>query len=352
MFDPGDGTRLLLAFAVAMAIAAAATPAARRLAFRIRLIDHPAGYKKHAVPTPYLGGLAMMAGFLVSATIFGDALGEFVPLTAAAVALLAVGVWDDKVGLGIGIRLGAQVAAATVLWLTGDGWDVFGSDAIGFIVTQLWVVGLTNAFNLFDNLDGAAGTTGAVAAFGIGCLAVVQDQVVLAAFAFAVAGGTAGFLPFNLAKPARIFMGDGGSMPLGFLIAATTMALPAGGLGSDAILVAVPLVGLAILDTTLVVASRLRRRAGVLTGARDHLSHRLLLELRSPRRVALVLGAAQAVSSVIGIALYQASTAAVEVAGLAYVAGGIAAIIVFESPRFAAAGGITRAGSLDQELSA
>ncbi len=148
-----------------------------------------------------------------------------------------------------------------------------------------------NAFNLMDNLDGATGTVTAVAASGIGALAATGSAWALGAMALALAGACAGFLPYNLAKPARIFLGDGGSMPIGLIISALIMAMtPVGELGEVMVPIAVVLVGLPALDTALVIVSRRRRGVSVFSGGRDHLTHRLLAKLGTPRRVALVSG--------------------------------------------------------------
>jgi UDP-GlcNAc:undecaprenyl-phosphate GlcNAc-1-phosphate transferase len=194
-------------------------------------------------------------------------------------------------------------------------------------------VGIVNAFNLMDNLDGAAGTVGGVSATGVGVLAATQGEMAIAATAFAVAGACAGFLRFNLARPSRVFLGDGGSMPLGFLLAASVTAIPATeGFGTAAVFAVVPLVGLAVLDTTLVVVSRVRRGIGVLTGGRDHLTHRLLTLLGSPQMVALTLAAAQATLCFLGFLLFDSTIVTVFTAATAYVLLGAATIAALEWP--------------------
>ena len=114
----------------------------------------------------------------------------------------------------------AEFAAAFALWQADLGWLLFDESVLNLALTTLWVVGLVNAFNLMDNLDGAAGTVGGVSAAGVGVLAATQGETAIAAMAFALAGACAGFLRFNLARPSRVFLGDGGSMPMGFLLAA------------------------------------------------------------------------------------------------------------------------------------
>ena len=157
-------------------------------------------------------------------------------------------------------------------------------------------VGVINAYNLMDNIDGATCTIGLVSGLTLGIYAATQSAPLLGAVGLAMAGACAGFLPFNLAPPsARIFLGDGGSMPLGFLNAVLIANLPWGGSHVwVAVAVGVVLVGLPALDTALVMISRRRRRVSLLTGGRDHLTHRVLAHLGSPRLVALALAVAQA----------------------------------------------------------
>ena len=138
---------------------------------------------------------------------------------------------------------------------------------LNLLITILFVLGAVNAYNLMDNLDGAASTVGFVSAAGIGVIAVVQGDAALGALMLALSGACAGFLPFNLARPSRIFLGDGGSMPLGFLIAIGIMGLEQAALsGMTLVLVATVLVGLPAFDTLLVVVSRLRRGVAIYLG--------------------------------------------------------------------------------------
>jgi UDP-GlcNAc:undecaprenyl-phosphate GlcNAc-1-phosphate transferase len=199
------------------------------------------------------------------------------------------------------------------------------------VLTIIWVVGITNAFNLMDNQDGATGTIGAVSSTGIGALALIQGSLSLGILAFALAGACLAFLPYNLSKPARIFLGDGGSMPIGLLVACMVMAIPAGTLNWTLLFAAAPLAGLPILDTTLVVASRMRRGAPVFSGDRAHLTHRLLGALGSERKVALVLGLAQAALCGVSIVLFQLNQSAVVAATAAYLVAGAGVIAVLET---------------------
>ncbi|HEX6753807.1 MAG TPA: MraY family glycosyltransferase [Solirubrobacterales bacterium] len=314
------------------------TPLAIRLAGRTGFYDHPVGYKGHDSPTPYLGGTAVIGGMLVASALFGSGSSAFVPIAIGAVVLLGVGTIDDRYGLGPLTRLAIEVAAAGVLFAGGVGWDLFASDLLNLVLTVVFVTGVVNAFNLMDNMDGATGTVAAVSGATLGVLALAQGSAELAAIALALSGACLGFLPFNLASPSRIFLGDGGSMPIGFVVAAAIMAVPGtGDLGWAFVPVAVVLVGLPALDTALVVVSRLRRGAGVFVGGRDHLTHRLRAKLGSARRVALVLAASQAVLTGAGAVLAGSDKSVAAFAATVLILVGVAVVALLESPDWAPA---------------
>jgi UDP-GlcNAc:undecaprenyl-phosphate GlcNAc-1-phosphate transferase len=332
----GDEVRVLAALLTAFAITLLATPIARRIALRAGFFDHPVGYKGHSHPTPYLGGAAVIAGIAAGILIFGAAQ-DYTRLLVAALVIFAIGTLDDRIQLGVTLRLIAQVLTAIACWTVDLGWTMLGTDTANLALTIVWVVGITNAFNLIDNQDGAAGTVGAVSSVGIGTLALIHGAVPLAVIAFSVSGACLAFLRYNLAKPASIFLGDGGSMPIGLLVACTVMAIPDGVLDWTLLFATAPLVGLPILDTTLVVISRLRRGAPILSGGRDHLTHRLLGMVGSERIVALILAAAQAVLCGLSIALFHLDQAAVLAATAVYLTIGAASIALLETMALAPA---------------
>jgi UDP-GlcNAc:undecaprenyl-phosphate GlcNAc-1-phosphate transferase len=299
-----DEARVLGAFVLALIAALAATPVAIRVAQRVGFYDRPVGYKGHGSPTPYLGGAAVLSAFLLGDLTLGGGATRLAPITGCALAMWLVGTLDDRFTVLPQLRVAVEVAAAAVLFGAGLGWSVFPSEVANFLLTTLWVVGLVNAFNLMDNMDGATSTIAALSALGAAVLALVLGDVLLAVLAVALCGALVGFLPYNLAAPSRIFLGDGGSMPIGFVVAAVIMALPLGGeRGLLHLLAGVLLAGLPILDTTLVLVSR--RRAGVsfLQGGRDHLTHRLRSRLPSARAVAAALAATQLVLCMAALAV-------------------------------------------------
>jgi UDP-GlcNAc:undecaprenyl-phosphate/decaprenyl-phosphate GlcNAc-1-phosphate transferase len=330
----------LAAFVVAVLASYLLTPVAIRVAERTRFYDVPAGYKGHRTATPYLGGSAVFAGFVLGALTLGGHLGDYATILAIAAGLWLVGTIDDRIGLPPVFRLLAEVVAAVVLWSGNLGWNTFTADWLNLALTIVWIVGLVNAFNLMDNLDGAASTVCGVSALGVGVLALATgNAMAIAALSFAVAGACAGFLPRNLARSgARIFLGDGGSMTLGFLVAAlAALAANDTALGGLGILQGAMLVGLPILDVALVVFSRRRRGVPMVTAGRDHLTHRLLNRVGTPRRVALILAAAQGTLCALAIGFGELGRGWLAFVAAAAVGVGIVRIGVFESPTWRAA---------------
>jgi UDP-GlcNAc:undecaprenyl-phosphate GlcNAc-1-phosphate transferase len=324
------------AFAIAAVATYLATPVAIAIAVRTKFFDLPAGYKGHRRPTPYLGGTAIIVGILAAVLSVRGAASAHWTIIVGALAIWAMGTADDRISLPISVRTLAEAGIAVMMWSTGRGWTVFHNGPADLVLTVVWVVGVMNAFNLMDNMDGAAASTAAVSAIGAGALALISGDYALAPLSFAVAGACFGFLPRNLARPARIFMGDGGSLLLGLLVARVTMAaVTRSYLGPSGVIVAALLVGMVILDTTLVTISRSRAGRSVLSGGRDHLTHRLSHQLETPRRVALTLAATQLIVCAVTVGVARAGVGWVLLAGtLAIVFAGVLIWQLESSPLF------------------
>jgi UDP-GlcNAc:undecaprenyl-phosphate GlcNAc-1-phosphate transferase len=332
-----------IGFATGTLVAAAATPLAIRAARRAGFLDHPREYRRHLRATPFLGGAAVIAGFLIAAVAVDGVSGKHVVL-AIAVGMWALGTLDDKFAVAPIWRLVAEALAAAALIAAHLSWQTSAGPVVDAVMTILWIVGIVNAFNLMDNLDGACSTVGCVCAIGIGTFAAIHGLVAIAGLSFALAGACTGFLPWNLAGPAKIFLGDGGSMPIGFLVAALTMAAARSLIGSDHSLVAGGilagglLVGVPILDTALVSISRRRRGVPLVTGGRDHLTHRLLRVLGSPSGVAAALALCQALLCAATIVGDQLGVVTLTTfAGLAVILG-LVSVAALDSPQWRPAG--------------
>lgn len=315
----------VLVFVIAIGVTAVATPLLRRLALRLGVLAIPTDRAVHATPIPYLGGVAMLLGFLAalstawlsgsfpamfegSSTALGIALG--------AVILCAVGTLDDAREVSAPAKTAGMVLAGSVMYLFGvtllffrvpfvEGLIVLGAD-FAPLVTVLWVVGMANAVNLIDGLDGLAAGIVAIAAgafFLYGHQLMTADVQAIAPenisplVAIITAGICLGFLPFNF-HPARIFMGDGGALMLGGLMAAATI-LVGGQVDIEysgqvffffaPLLIPFIVMGVPIFDTAWAIVRRARKRSGLAEADKDHLHHRLMRLGHGHRRSVTIL---------------------------------------------------------------
>jgi UDP-GlcNAc:undecaprenyl-phosphate/decaprenyl-phosphate GlcNAc-1-phosphate transferase len=283
------------AFVVAGLVSIVLTPLAIRSALRLGVLDRPGQHKSHATPTPYLGGVAIVLAVTLSialaALIRGETsatLTQLLGILTIALAMAAMGLLDDLRGLPVVVRFGVQLLAAVGLWQLGVSVDLTGRTLIDLPLTVLWTVGITNAMNLLDNMDGLSASTATIASLWFGVIALINGQFLVAALAFAVAGAAAGFLRDNR-PPARIYMGDAGSLFLGVMLASLGMllSLERGLLVTAA--VPVLILTVPVLDTALVTVARIRHGISPFHGGRDHTSHRLVrLGLPVPIAVGLI----------------------------------------------------------------
>lgn len=283
-------TPYLLMAASALVLAIGSTPVMRQVALRLGVIDNPTARKVHTSPVPLLGGAAIYIAFIIALIFFGDRryISEVVGIFVGATLVSLMGVVDDKWGLGSYVKLGGQFLAALILIYGGVQIRLFGT-WLDIALTIAWVVGITNALNLLDNMDGLSGGIAMIAAVYFTLLAALSDQYLVGALAAALAGACAGFLIYNW-NPAHVFMGDTGALFLGFLLAAVGIKLrfPS---NSETITWMIPLFVLAlpIFDTALVFVSRLRQGKNPLTTpGKDHVSHRLAVLTGSRREAVLI----------------------------------------------------------------
>ncbi len=158
--------RLLISLVVAAMVVYATTPYAIVVADRLQFYDKPVGYKGHTRPTPYLGGVAVMSGFVLAMLLAAGDWRNTVPLVGGVALLWAVGTIDDRRTVSPQVRVVIEVVLAAMIWASGLGWDLHLGGAVDLTLTCLWIVGIVNAFNLFDNMDGAASTIALVVSAG------------------------------------------------------------------------------------------------------------------------------------------------------------------------------------------
>jgi UDP-GlcNAc:undecaprenyl-phosphate/decaprenyl-phosphate GlcNAc-1-phosphate transferase len=274
------GWEYLVVFVVTAGSTLLLTPLALGFARRHAVLDHPSEIKAQADPVPYLGGAAIVIVFAVvigaAALLKSDVRNrsDLLILLGLATLLAIVGLIDDLRQLGPVVRLGIEIAAAVVVLQTEQA-ELFGNPYLDVPITVLWIVGVTNAVNFLDNMDGLSGGVSAIAAFSFFVIAATNGQFLVAVLSIALCGCAAGFLRENF-HPARIYMGDAGALFIGFMLANIGLRLRFDGPTQLTFFVPILVLGVPLFDTTLIVVNRLLHRRNPAVGGRDHTSHRLV----------------------------------------------------------------------------
>ncbi|HJX37526.1 MAG TPA: MraY family glycosyltransferase [Anaerolineae bacterium] len=324
---------LILIFASALLLVLGATPVVRRIAGRLGVVDQPDSRRIHLAPVPLLGGLAIYAAFIVALLLFGEGwvISQAVSILVGATIVSFLGIWDDRWGVRPVLKLVGQATAATILVVSGVQVAFLPHATLNLLVTMVWILGVTNAMNLLDNMDGLSGGVGAVAAAFFLLLAAWNGQYLVASLSAALMGVCVGFLVYNF-NPATIFMGDAGSMFLGFILAAVGIKLRFPG-RPDIITWMIPVVVLSvpIFDTTLVVLSRLRRGINPLTNpGRDHVSHRLVSLGLSQRQAVVFLYGVCVALGIVGVLIMFSSLMVAYALGAVVFLVGLVSLVLLE----------------------
>ena len=302
-------------FVMAYLLVGVLTPLMRRIAIVTDVIDRPnSSHKSHKQPVPYLGGVAIIIG-VIAISYSTSLVSNFTTKTfwlatsvlGPALALGLIGLWDDLKNLKPLPRFLAQSVAgiftAGILIATDNVGNPTGSAIFDSIITLIWVVGICNSINFFDNLDGGAAGTVAISSIALAFLALNGDQYLIAALSTVTAGATLGFLVWNK-SPAKIYMGDAGALFLGVLLATLTVRLhPHSDTQIGSYFTPIFLVAIPILDTTVAVFSRLRRQLSPFQGGQDHLSHRLVRAGLSRKQAASTLWGLSALYAALAIVI-------------------------------------------------
>lgn len=317
------GISFALPFAVAMLVSFVCSPLAIRLAPKIGAVDIPKDNRRmHTKPMPRFGGMAIFIGTMcalaVATFIALPAVAEYMPqsepvekmtgLMIGGALIYLVGVVDDLRGMSAKVKFFLQVVCASVVFAFGiritfvtnhfGGGHGYFPLAVSFFVTVIWIVGITNTINLIDGLDGLAAGVAAIASFAIAYTAYIHGMYTVTMAMLATAGGALGFLPFNF-HPAKIFMGDGGSLFLGFMLASVSIIGPVKGATILATVVPVLVLGVPIFDTAFAILRRLINKRPIMEADKGHLHHRLMAAGLGQRRSVLTL---YGISGVMGVA--------------------------------------------------
>jgi UDP-GlcNAc:undecaprenyl-phosphate GlcNAc-1-phosphate transferase len=329
----------LFGFAVPIVISLLITPGVIWLAKRIGAVDLPNERKVHKVPTPRLGGVAIYASFFISVGLLGLIDSDFrtlismgpnrgLMLTIALVMVLTLGIFDDLRPRTPSQKFLVQLLASTLVYLAGFrisnvthplGGGLLNLGILEYPATVLWIVGITNAFNLIDGLDGLAAGVGAIACFTICGVSLMTGELSTAMLVLILAGAVIGFLRYNF-SPAKVFLGDSGSLFLGFALSVFSMQSSTKGTTALAILVPILALGLPIMDTLLsmirrllgsllpqqvMATSLLRKLDNVFRPDNAHIHHRLVARGFSHRDAVLLL---YLVSIAFGIGAFAVTT--------------------------------------------
>jgi UDP-GlcNAc:undecaprenyl-phosphate GlcNAc-1-phosphate transferase len=312
-------TEYFLLFVISYLLVGVLTPVMRRIAIATDVVDRPnSSHKSHKEPVPYLGGVAIIIG-IISISYLTSLVSNFTSETfwlatsvlGPALVLGIIGLWDDVQNLPPLPRFIAQsiagVFTAGILIITNTVGNPTGSAVFDSVITVIWVVGICNSINFFDNLDGGAAGTVAISSVALAYLALSGDQYLIAALSTVTAGSTLGFLVWNK-SPAKIYMGDAGALFLGILLATLTVRFePIAQTQFGSFLIPVLLLAIPILDTAVAVFSRIRRHLSPFQGGQDHLSHRLIRSGLTRKTSAIILWSLSGLFAGVSVLLSNAS---------------------------------------------
>jgi len=269
----------IAAFLIALAVSYIATPLIAKFALKINFVDHPSGKKVHTQPTPLLGGAAIYFSFITALSLAAHADKVFIGVLVGGTVIMVIGVIDDKFKLAPRFKLLGQIIAALITVMMGVQVAFIKIPFISMLFTFIWLIGMTNAFNLIDNINGLSGGIAAISSFFFGVLAFIHGDMIIAVASLALMGACLGFLRYNFPK-ADIFMGDTGSLFLGFTLASIAVA---GSWETSSVTtsLAIPILilGYPIFDVALVTVTRLLEGRPISMGGKDHSSHRLSIAI-------------------------------------------------------------------------
>ena len=287
--------QLFLYTAVALGISLALTPIMQRLARKFGIMDHPGGRKNHKEPTPYGGGIAIFVAFMAVFLLVGKTGSEYLGFLLCAIIIHITGIVDDKRGMHAMPKLIMQAIAAVVAIGFGLQFDMSmilkgnleNFQYLAIPLTFAWIIGIINAINLIDGLDGLAGGVSMIAAFTLAIVSWLNGDTTVAILSLGLGAAALGFLPYNLKS--KIFMGDAGSMFLGYSLATLSILGSVKLATAFSVLVPITILLIPIFDTLFAILRRLLRRKSIFSGDRQHFHHRLIdLGLTSLQAVSVI----------------------------------------------------------------
>lgn len=279
-------TPFLFSFALSLCI----TPLVRQIALRYNLISKPKADRWHKAPIALLGGIAIFVSFIIPYLIYQSLSREIIGILIGAAILFFWGLYDDIFNVSPQVKLLGQIIAGCTAILAGVKFNLTPFDALNVIITLFWIVAVTNAFNLIDNIDGLSCGVAFIASLVIFLSSLLRNDPLISVFVVILSGATLGFLPYNF-KPAKIFMGDSGSMFLGYSLSAIVILSSTRHITNllSTLVVPVLILTVPIFDTALVSLMRNIHGRSLFQGGKDHTSHRLVSLGLSERKTVLLL---------------------------------------------------------------
>lgn len=278
------------------------TPVVRKVAFLSAMVSYPRPDRWHKHPTALLGGISIYAAFIVTILIFGLADKKSLGLLIGATFLFLVGLADDKLHFRPYLKLFFQIIASGVAVLFGIIINLPFGPIVSILITMIWIIGITNSFNLLDNIDGLASGIAAITGFMLFLSSMLFTNNPFGLFGLIIFGACLGFLPYNF-NPAKIFMGDSGSMFLGYTLAVVSVEGAVKNVSNLLLTIFIPLLILTvpIFDTIFVMIVRKLTGRKIFVGGQDHTSHHLVSLGLSPRKTVLVLYTISVIFGSIGL---------------------------------------------------
>ncbi len=309
----------LIIFLIAAGVSLALTPLVKRLSIKMGWLDKPNWRKLNKKPMPLLGGVAIYLGFLVSILLFihkepfVSDIHRLLGVLGSSLIIVLAGIADDIKGLSALKKLFYQITAATIISLCGFtimkvssplGGSFYLPEIVGTALTVFWIVAFINAVNLLDGLDGLSSGVVAIISGSLFFTAIKTNNPVAAILSIAICGSTLGFLPHNF-YPAKIFMGDCGSMFLGFILSLISIEGAYKGATFTAVIVPVIAMAIPFIDTGLAIIRRILSGSGIMKADKEHIHHHLLFREGSQKKAVLTLYGLTLSFGLIAVALSQ-----------------------------------------------
>ncbi len=275
------------------------TPVARKLAFKLNVLDIPKDDRKvHKEPIPYLGGAAIYASAILTMLIFSDLDKTAISIMLGGTVIFFVGLIDDIKDISPKVKLAGQIIAALIAVYGGakinyitnplPGYDVIYLEYLTIPISVLWIVGITNTMNLIDGIDGLASGVATISASTMMFIAAISGFDFILVECAVVAGASLGFLPYNF-NPAKIFMGDTGALFLGYMLAVISILGVMKIVTSATIIIMILVLGIPLFDTSFAIIRRIRNKKPIMEADKGHVHHRLLAKGFTQRQTVLIL---------------------------------------------------------------